>query len=377
MNAIPDIPNSFEGKVPQGFVNDVNGWAFSQGELDRNKGKLLTLDIDFGNHCSLNCPHCFRRNNRADFGISRVLQYDDAVEIITQAKKLGLRSVKFLGAGEPFENLRFLEFLRFLKKMDVIPLIFTKGGLIGDDSQVAKWYSHYGVFTGRELVAELVKVNASILLGFNSFDTDVQDKMVGGVSGYTLKRNRALELLVDAGFNKGNPTSLALICTPITNANIGEVFEIYKWGRERNLHVVTCPTMVSGRCSNEAWASITPCEEGLVGLYTKIYLFNIEKGIQTLGQIKNEGIASYAGAHPCNQIACGMYVTLSGKVLRCPGDDVTVFGSIWNDSLENIWLNSGNFTRQGTFNCGCPPKMGKSIPLGLFGKVMANLERLG
>lgn len=277
--------------------------------------------------------------------------------------------------GEPFQDKRFLEFLRELKKLEIIPLIFTKGHVIGDDNEVKKWCSDYGVFTGEELVKELKKVNASILLGFNSFNPQIQDKMVGDVKGYALKRNRALELLADAGFNKHNPTKLCLAANPITNDNYDEIFEIYKWGRVRNLYVIVCPTMISGRCAKEvAWHKVTPPTEKLVELYTKIYRFNLEKGIQTMKQIEDEGIASYAGGHPCNQVACGMYVTLTGKVLRCPGDDVTLFGSIWNNSLKEIWLKSENYGRAGTFNCGCPPKWGKSIPFNLFTDVMLNLK---
>ena len=91
-------------------------------------------------------------------------------------------------------------------------------------------------------------------------------------------------------------------------------------------------------------------------------------------QIEKEGVAAYAGAHPCNQVACGMYVTLPGIVLRCPGDDVTVFGDVWKESLEGIWLNSENYARAGTFNCGCLPKLGKSTPTNLFRDVMLNLK---
>lgn len=303
------------------------------------------------------------------------MTYDETVQLIKDAKKLGLRSVKFLGAGEPFENKRFIEFLRFLKEQDVIPLIFTKGHVIGDDELAKKWNSDYGITTGAELVEELKRVNASILLGFNSFDSDKQDKMVGGIAEYTEKRNRALELLVEAGFNKSNPTKLALICTPITCENLKEVFEIYKWGKERNLYVVTCPTMVSGRCSkSSSWEAITPSCQELVNLYARIYQFNIARGIQTLEQIKREGISAYAGSHPCNQVACGMYITLSDKVLRCPGDDTTIFGDIRENSLEKIWESSENRRRAGTFNCQCPPKIGKSIPADLFKKIMERLE---
>lgn len=374
MRIEPNIPKVFEGIFPATFCNDVNGWNFSQEELEKNKGKLLTLDIDFGNTCSLNCPHCFRRSNHADADNASQMTYAETVQMILEAKKLGLKSVKFLGAGEPFENKDFIKFLRFLREQDIIPLIFTKGHVIGDDTLCQKWNSEYGINTGEELVAELKRLNVSILLGFNSFDTETQDRMVGGINGYTLKRNRALELLVKAGFNATNPTRLALICTPITKNNLDDVFEIYQWGKERNLYTVTCPTMVSGRCSKtSSWEAITPSCEELVKLYTKIYQFNIARGIQTVEQIKREGISAYAGSHPCNQVSCGMYITLRGKVLRCPGDDTTVFGDVRQSSIKKIWENSENCRRAGTFNCQCPPKMGKTIPCNLFKEVMVNL----
>lgn len=375
MKIIPKVPIVYRGKFPKNFVNNVNGWSFSKEIIEKNKGKLLTLDIDFGNVCTLNCPHCFRRDNKVDFGKTKTMNYKDTIKLIEDAKKLGLRTVKFLGAGEPFESKRFLEFLRELKKLRVIPLIFTKGHVIGDDNLVKKYYSQYGISTGKQLIRELKKVNASILLGCNSFDPKLQDKMVGGIKGYTLKRNKALELLVRAGFNKTNPTRLCLAINPITKANYDDIFEIYKWARIRNLSTIICPTMVSGRCAKEKnWKKITPSQKKLIDLYTKIYKYNITKGIQTLKQIEEEGISAYAGTNVCNQVSCGMYVTLTGIVLRCPGDDITTFGNIWKNSLKKIWVNSENFKRAGTYNCGCPPKMGKSFPTGFFDKVLSKLK---
>ncbi|MFH1456789.1 MAG: radical SAM protein [Patescibacteria group bacterium] len=375
MTNLKNIPVVFDNKFPSNYINDVEGWNFTQKELTENKGKILTLDIDFGNVCSLNCPHCFRRNNNIDCGNGKLMSYDEMVQLIKDAKKLGLKSVKFLGAGEPFENKQFIKFLRFLKSLDVIPLIFTKGHIIGDDKLVKMWNSDYGIKNGKELVQELKKVNASILLGFNSFNNIKQDNMVGGIKGYTLKRNRALSLLVEAGFNKKQPTKLCLAANPITYENYDELFKIYKWGRVRNIYIIVCPTMVSGRCGNDSWRLITPSSKKLINLYVKIYKWNIKRGIQTLQQIKEEGIASYAGAHPCNQIACGMYITLNGNVLRCPGDDTTVFGNIRKQTVKQIWENSENYKRAGCFNCGCPPKIGKSVPENLFSEVMKRLKK--
>ncbi|MEK6885775.1 MAG: radical SAM protein [Nanoarchaeota archaeon] len=375
MKIEPNVPIVYSGKFPKDFKNDLNGWNFTKEELVKNKGKILTLDIDFGNVCSLNCPHCFRRDNKIDFGKGNPLSYEETLQLIRDAKKLGLKSVKFLGAGEPFENKRFIEFLRFLKEMDVIPLIFTKGHIIGDDKLAKFWNSDYGISNSKELIEELKKVNASILLGFNSFDTEKQDKMVGGIKGYTLKRNHALELLAEAGFNKSNPTRLCLAANPVTHENYNEMFEIYQWGRVRNLYIIVCPTMVSGRCAEtKAWKKITPAQEELIDLYVQIYKFNIQKGIQTLKQIEEEGISAYAGGCPCHQVACGMYITLGGIILRCPGDDITVFGDIRKKSLKEIWMNSENYKRAGTFNCGCPPKMGKTFDYGFFKRVLLKLK---
>lgn len=373
MRVIPEIPTRYT-IFPDNYVNDIKGWSFDRATIEENKGKLLTLDIDFGSYCSLNCPACFRKNNSVD-NIKHEMQYENLVDVILEAKKLGLRSVKFLGAGDPFENFGFLRFLRFLKDQDVIPLIFTKGQTIGDDNSVAKYFGEYGIFSGKELVKELNACNASILLSFNSFDDAVQAKLVGKTRDFIHVRNRALTLLVEAGFNDSNPTRLALINSPVTYWTIDEALEIYKWGRLRNLYTVVTPSMISGKAKDKVWEKITPHEEKMVKLYADIYKFNIETNLQTVDQILDEGVASYAGGHPCNQVATGMYVSLNGKVLSCPGSEELVEGNYWEKPLSEIWLNSNNHLRSGTYNCGCIAKEGKSIANGFFDKVATELVK--
>jgi len=373
MRIIPEIPIKYT-RFPDNYVNDINGWAFDKETIINNKGKLLTLDIDYGSYCSLNCPACFRKKNSID-DVKHELQFDNLVDVILQAKKLGLRSVKFLGAGDPFENFGFMKFLRFLKEQDVIPLIFTKGHVIGNDNLVFKYFGEYGIYTGVELVKELNKCNVSIMLGFNSFDDEIQAKMVGRKADYIHVRNRALELLVAEGFNDSNPTRLALAINPVTIWNIDETFEMYQWGRLRNLYCIVTPSMISGRAKDKTWIAITPPEEKLVKLYSDIYKFNLETNLQTIEQIEEEGISSYAGGHPCNQVATGMYVSLNGQVLSCPGSEENWEGNYWEKSLEEIWLSSENYKRSGTFNCGCIAKDGKSIPDNFYNKVLSNIKK--
>ncbi|GHT42855.1 hypothetical protein FACS189443_6270 [Planctomycetales bacterium] len=92
---------------------------------------MLTLDIDFGDVCSLNCPHCFRRDNAIDKRDDRKqLEANDLKEVIIQSKELGLKSIKFLGKGELLENKDLIDFLLFLKDNDITPILFTKGHVI-------------------------------------------------------------------------------------------------------------------------------------------------------------------------------------------------------------------------------------------------------
>ena len=373
MNVYPNVSIVYKNNFPKKYINDVNGWAFSKEVIENNSRELLTLDIDFGNKCSLNCPHCFKKGALYDTKENE-LNISKFKEIILEAKTLGLKSVKFVGKGEPLETPKILEFLEFLYNNRIIPLIFTKCHILGDDKVTQAIYNQYGINTSKDLVSRLFELNVSVLLGFNSFNPEIQNEMVGNVIGYTELRNRALELLVDAGFNKTNPTRLSIICAPLTNKNYADAFRIYEWGRRRNLYPVITPTMVSGVMGHkDNWKKSTPSEDKLIDLYSEIYKFNLDNNIQSIEQIKEEGISAYAGGHPCNQVSVGMYLTNNGTIIRCPGDDKGTLGNIHSQSLTEIWQNYNRYSCQ-KFNNGCPAKYGKSIPDNFFNNVFSQLN---
>jgi MoaA/NifB/PqqE/SkfB family radical SAM enzyme len=315
------------------------------------------------------------------------MTYSETIKLLKDAKELGLEAIRFLGAGEPFENKDFLRLLRELKEIDIKTAIFTKGHIIGDDKLVKKYYGHYGITTGKQLVKELKRLDVAIVIGFNSFDTEIQDYMVGAptanVKNYSQTRNKALKLLVDVGFNKTNPTKIALYAAPITPKNIEDIFEIYTWGRLRNFFVISTATMVSGLGSRqkemqEKEYGKNKFDNALIDLYTKINKWNIDKGIVTIKQLNEEGISSYAGCYPCNQASCGMYVTLKGKVIRCPGRDdeqSTFCEDIRKCDLKDVWKRSENCKRAGTFNNRCPAKDGWTIPIRLYADVLKRINK--
>lgn len=367
MLQLPDIPVRYT-RFPDNYINDVNGWGFDRDTIDANSGRLLTLDIDYGTKCSLNCPFCFRRDNSVD-AAGRALTFDDLLRVVLEAKELGLMSIKLLGAGEPLENSRILEFLRLMRSLDITPVVFTKTAIIGDDERTRSHFSQYGIASAEQLAAELYNCGASIVLGWNSFDTAIQCRMTGAAPEYMAKRTRALRVLIDAGFADSNPTRLALGINPVTTWNIQEVLSIYTWARERNMYAVVTPTMVSGRMKGENWRTITPSARELIQLYADIYSYNINTNLISLDCLSQEGISAYAGGRPCNQVAVGLYVTLNGVVLSCPGREDPVLGNVWESRLGDIWRGSENYQRRGILNCRCVAKDGLSIPRDLYHQV--------
>ena len=123
------------------------------------------------------------------------------------------------------------------------------------------------------------------------------------------------------------------------------------------------------------WKKITPSSDEIINLYTKIYSYNIRMNLTTLNRLFQEGISAYAGGRPCNQVAVGLYVTLNGVVLYCPGCEDSVVGNVWETSLKNIWKDSKYYQKRGTFNCHCIAKDGKSIPANLYERVLENMQR--
>ncbi len=386
----PNITRVFDGanRFPAGHVNATKGWTFTQEVLSEAaaKGQMLTADLDMLGQirCRLNCIKCFNPVLNLKHAEGGLLSDDEIRQIVLDAKSLGLRSVKIIGPGEPLEAPELLGFLEFLANQNIIPLIFTKGVALGNERTARKAHG----IGSMELAQRLDSLNVSILFGADSFDSETQTYFAGLKSDwYVRTRNDALELIEATGFNRfvsGQPTRLALIFNPLmrkTNAdgrrfeNIDEAFEVYRWARERNVYPIISTPMVAGKCASpEVYGRISPTEQELLGIWTKINLWAIGRGIYTIESLEREGISPYAGALPCQQVGAGPFIRRDGVVLRCPGDDISIIGRLGGRDkkpLAEIWAGSENLERfGGMINCRCPPKEGKSLPQGFFEKVL-------
>jgi MoaA/NifB/PqqE/SkfB family radical SAM enzyme len=374
VSSINDIPEKFiDGEFPSTYINNVIGWGVSEDELHEKLPdgtyRLVTMDIDFGVKCSLRCPHCFQ-SNQLPYKFKKQLSWEETISIIDQAKDLGLKYVKILGAGEPFENTKFLDFLIELDKRDIHTAIFTKGHVIGSDELVKQYFGERGIYTSEQLVERLYKLKTSILLGFNSFDEEIQNTSVGvgkrhQLSNYVELRDRALMLLTEKGFNEfrpNTPTRLSLVVAPFKPENVDGVLDIYKWGNLRNIYVAACPTTSSGNghkeLSREERKDFNAYIKKVKQTYIDIYKWALATGAINKEDFLKHGVSLYPGGHPCNQVAGGFYIKLDGTAYICPGNDTEKFfisNDVVNTPLKEIWVNSPNYklAAQNKFNFGC------------------------
>ncbi len=386
MKNLKDIPVVFNGQFPKNYINSVKYWGNINKEdlhsiMPDGTAKMLMMDLDFGNKCSLACPHCFRRDSRFDSVDNKQLSYKEIISYIKEARKIGLRQIKIIGRGEPFENEDFLGFLREVNSIGVGVSILTKGHVIGSDELAKRYNTKYGINSSKEFVDELKKMEVSICLGFNSFNKETQEKFVGSkkslIKNYVDLRNRALVFLVEAGFNdyvQGEATRLSLVAAPIKPENVKEIFGLYKWARMRNIYMLSCPTTISGKGLDQSEKDKE--DLGYYGnlkkVYINIYTWAIKKNLISLDSFCQDGVSLYPGCHPCNQTAAGFYLNLSGQVVQCPGrvDKDTIFISdIRDKGLLETWKSCANYKRAKSgkkFNYHCVARDVYSLPKDFY-----------
>lgn len=175
----PDIEKKFHNGFPYGYKPWIDGFAFTPQELKETLPdgtfKLLTMDIainpdkyvdevnaDLAEEllnrktarelteqekkelrkrailhysCEIGCEHCYSCGSDIE---NPLMRKEEVFEIVKEAKKLDLKSVKFLEPGELAHNENLFEILDFCEENDIKIIIFTKGIIFGDDKLCQK-----------------------------------------------------------------------------------------------------------------------------------------------------------------------------------------------------------------------------------------------
>ena len=269
----------------------LRGYSYTKEEVlkARDEGRILCMRLDTNYNCNLECRYCYSYSDEKV--VSPAMPLSKAKNIIDQAHDLGLRSIVYLGGGEPTLYPDFWPLIEYMISKNITPVIFTNGLLMT-----------------KEMAKRLYDLGASVIVKFDGFE-ETQEKLTG--EG-TFKRIRAaLEMLMEAGFaerNEENVTRLGVapcMCT----INYDEIPEIWRFARKNFIF----PDFERATTVGNATEDISISEE------------NVHKLLETLERIDNEEFSlkwdspySSIPGHHCYIFLSGCHITAYGEVSLCP-----------------------------------------------------------
>jgi MoaA/NifB/PqqE/SkfB family radical SAM enzyme len=217
----------------------------------------------------------------------------------------GAQTINIVGAGEPTVDPHFRDVIEHIHGIALTTVLFTNGIALAEDP---------------DLVEYLYRRNVTVVVKLNSMRADVQD-LVGGRPGYTAKRDRAIDLLIDRSFTANMPTRLG-IDTIVFRGNLQELPDIHSWARMYNVFPIAADYIPTGRTEDgqfHGFAALTHLtiedQKRVAELLAPISSQEREALAAKLGIRWGSGYAYYGGG-ACTQIL-GLYVDIEGNIWPC------------------------------------------------------------
>jgi MoaA/NifB/PqqE/SkfB family radical SAM enzyme len=351
--------------IHQDRRNSLAGWDFTADELldAISAPRMLNPSIDLTNACNLNCPYCYieEKESRRKVRHHDELSHSEVLAIIDDLHSCGAKTINIVGAGEPTIDPHVVETISYISGLGMRVVLFTNGIKLSRDIHFVDFLHANG---------------ASVVLKFNSQDATTQD-LVAGARGYSIKRDRALELLIDSGFNATEPTRLGVDII-VFSGNYAELVGIHRWCRDNNIYPIAGEYIPSGRTELgsfqgfSALASFPPEDRATIAdllqpitpdqrhaVLKQVAALDLELGIE------RDASFAYVGGGVCTQIL-GVYIDIAGNIWPCVARSIAVDGTLRNgllgntrrgDSPSKIW-NTHPYMEQirKRFDGGCPYK---------------------
>jgi MoaA/NifB/PqqE/SkfB family radical SAM enzyme len=332
--------------IEQNKLNSIDGWYFSKKEISEclNNGHMINPSIDLSNRCNLNCPYCYVEDKDSNRKIRTAdeLSFEELISVIDDLILCGAKTINIVGAGEPTIDTFFEEIIEYIYHKKIKTVLFTNGIQLANDQRLVKLLS---------------KFHVSIVIKYNSTNPKNQDLMVGR-DGYTEKRNKAIETLIDLGFTSHEPTKLG-IDVIVNKGNYSEIPNILRWCREKNIFPIIGGYIPSGRTINGTFSGYKSIENLTNNLQSeiisllkpieqnkKIELINDLKEIDESFGIEHPDNPAYYSGGICTQ-TLGLYITIYGEIYSCiakkclDGSSDNLLGNIRNnDKIIEIWKNN-------------------------------------
>jgi radical SAM protein with 4Fe4S-binding SPASM domain len=278
----------------------------------KNK-KLLSIDLEITDKCNLNCVYCYNGSKLN----SHSIQIDLSIlkERISQAKAMGVKSVSIVGGGEPFLFSGLFHLIDYIIENNLHCILLTNGTLI-DESSAKK----------------LFQKGVDIVLKFNSFSEETQDKLAGSIKGTSKKINKALARLIKAGYTRPNSPMLA-IESVICDENYEEIEKLYFWAKDNN--IVPYIEIMTEQGNAKKFCQQVP-KDKIRKLFARIA--DEDKKRYSSNWIPRPPLLGMT----CRRLFYNAYITCNGEVQPCAGITVSG-GNLKRQKLKDIIENSEIF----------------------------------
>jgi MoaA/NifB/PqqE/SkfB family radical SAM enzyme len=294
-----------------------DGGTFSAEEIDnaRKHNIPLTLDLAIPCNCLNNCYYCGYRYTQKGKGLS----YEEIIDIADQFKKICGKSIKILGEGEPLLRKDILNILGYIYRIGLKPVLFTCGDVIGDDALAQEIHG----IGGEDIVERLKGYNVTVML---KYDKKNQNRMCKR-KGYSEKRQRALKLLLKAGFNEYIPSHLGFGIVVLKD-NYREIHKNYDTALKNNIYSLLCPLMPIGKVKDKKWRDkVGISSNQMIGLALTLY------NIAGVYGIDFPEPADFPGGKPCDISRSGFYIGDTGDIYLCESEEKV--GNVRSISLQD------------------------------------------
>lgn len=299
------------GRVPIGIGAVLRGWDITKQEFVTN---LPVVDFRAMTHlCPHDCFHCFTDKNL------RTLTLDQIKRVIDEIAEMKARAIDFLGEGEPTIDPEFFDIIEYTALKGLVPVVFT---------DVAT------KIRNRDFVKRVKDAGASVCPKCDSlFNAEYQNWVVGDKTGkYFDKRNEALEILIEEGFNKINSDGTTRLGFDmiVSNWNIREVAETLRYCRQNNIWVLFSFYLPAGRSGNEHFDQNFPAL-----LVNKKARQKMREEILTIDRDEfgfNHPIWNNFATMPCVE---RIQIYGDGRVSPCPGNE-TIVGRVQDYSIREL-----------------------------------------
>jgi MoaA/NifB/PqqE/SkfB family radical SAM enzyme len=296
----------------------VWGYRWDQELIDRarQENKLLRVSaaIQGGkcpHECNLKCVFCFtgRGALRRDSG---PITNQEIVNFFREASEFALNqdemSYFFVSSGEPSLNKGLAPTLQETSKLGGKTTLFTNLVHLSDELLDA-----YKNIKNLFVCGKMYGINAA-----------TEDALTGVNGSHEIMQKNIATLVKNGLADEGR---LGIQCV-VTSTNKNEIFDIFKWGRERNIvpHIMIYREQGLGKTRTDL---AIPMQE-LKDIYQKCSAFDRH----TYGY-EWDGAPPMLGMTGCNVPGINFYVIDNGDVHVCAGDE-RIIGNIRKDSASKM-----------------------------------------